>query len=75
VSHDQGGALGLGNHMRHGEGLATSRDAEQNLRRIAALDAATSSSMARGWSPVGTRSVFSLNGVGMTVSRQISRAR
>ena len=38
VSHDQGGALGLRNHMRHGEGLATSRDAEKDLRRIAALD-------------------------------------
>ena len=39
VSHDQRGALGLGDDMRHGEGLAAARDAEQHLRWIASLDA------------------------------------
>ncbi len=38
VSHDQRRPLGLGNHMRHGEGLTAACDAEQNLRRVSALD-------------------------------------
>ena len=50
---DQGRALGLRDHLGHGEGLARTGDAEEDLGAVARLMPATSSLIAVGWSPAG----------------------
>jgi hypothetical protein len=60
VRHHQRGPLSLGDHLRHGEGLSTSRDPEQNLRRIAALHASDQLFDRAGLVPGGHKVGFQL---------------